>query len=287
MSSAAFHDARGLVSACTLRDADSATLWQPTPPLPSLISPAVHVWRLPVAPGASHESSARNRLLAHLTVEEHERMARLRHGADRARFGMTRGLLRELVGHYLAQPPVEIPLCVTPTGKPWLNQKPCRFPEARAEAPWEPTDIRFNVSHAGDWALVALSGGRNVGVDVERQRPMSDLDALARRFFSTAEAAALDALTFPEREAAFFRIWTRKEAFVKATGQGIAAGLDRFTVSHDEDPIVTLSGADGQGWTVRSLAVAGDYAAAVAHEGPPCPVWTWEWRDEGFKDLRI
>jgi 4'-phosphopantetheinyl transferase len=247
--------------------------------MPPLERETVHVWRLrmPLDRSCADFSSinvlegAAARMCAHLTPDERARMARYRQPADRARFAFTRGLLRHLLGHYLERPPATVPLRIGATGKPALD-------EAGSAA------IRFNVSHAHGWALVALARDRDVGVDIEPHRPLTDLDALASRFFAPSEAAALRALDATAREAAFFRIWTRKEAFVKATGEGIAFGLARFTVSHDPGPIVALHTADvldvASRWTIRSLDIADGYAAALAHEGPICPLYEWEWNEE-------
>lgn len=201
------------------------------------------------------------------TDEERARAGRFHFAADRARFLGARGLLRALLGHYLAQPPAEVRLRLGASGKPSLD------------APDPP--LYFNVSHSGDWALVALARDTELGVDVEAARPLPDLIALAQRFFSPREAAELLGLDAARRECAFFRIWTRKEAFVKATGEGIVAGLDRFAVSHDDGTRVRLELFDAPDtaaqWTIRALAMPDGYAAALAVPRPSYAVQTWEW----------
>lgn len=246
----------------------SQAAWRPSPPMPSLAPRAIHVWRLRIAEGAAVGAT----LESHLIAPERERAARFRQPIDRLRFTRGRGLVRELLGYYLGQPPATVLLRTGPSGKPELDN---------GVRDADPPPLRFNVSHAGEWALVALSRDREVGVDVEHQRPMRDLMELAQRFFARVESAALERLEPAAREAAFFRIWSRKESFVKATGHGIAHGLDRFSVSHEDGPHVRLAIADApeqaNRWTITALEVADGYAAAVAFEGPTSPIATWEW----------
>jgi len=91
--------------------------------------------------------------------------------------------------------------------------------------------LRFNCSHSGDWALVALARGIELGVDLEQHQPMSDAADVAKKFFTTAEINELNHLPFALKTAGFFNCWTRKEAFVKARGEGLGFGLARFDVS--------------------------------------------------------
>jgi 4'-phosphopantetheinyl transferase len=118
--------------------------------------------------------------------------------------------------------------------------------------------VAFNVAHSGAWALIAVRAGGALGVDVEQHRVMPDAAALAARFFTAAEAAAVAAPGSPER---FFRIWTRKEAWAKAQGLGLYAPLDALDVSGDVD-----------GWFIADVEVGAGYSAAVACPGPAVPV---------------
>jgi 4'-phosphopantetheinyl transferase len=142
--------------------------------------------------------------------------------------------------------------------------------------------LRFNVSHSHEWALIALARDRDVGVDVEHYRPLRhELFEIATRFFAPVEVEALRAMEPAEQEAAFFRIWSRKEAYIKAIGQGVSAGLDTFDVSVGVEPAVALHvygrPDEGARWMMRSLDIGPDYGAAVAVEGHDVDVTLWEW----------
>jgi len=132
--------------------------------------------------------------------------------------------------------------------------------------------LQFNLTHSDREALLAVTQGRRVGVDIERARPMLRLDRLIRRFFSDREAEGLLRLGPEEREAAFFRTWVRKEAYLKAVGGGVPAGLRRFSVSvaRDEPPAIldTELEADGaSAFTLYDLDVPEGHAGALAVEG--------------------
>jgi 4'-phosphopantetheinyl transferase len=286
-----------------------STGWTPTRQIPPLEAASVHVWRLHIQPDADEASLARApgpRGEWHLTANEHTRAARFFREADRQRFKQARHLLREILGHYLQRAPADLVFGEGTAGKPIILARSGEESGPAVEAPdrgdhngHDDQDdhdrgdrigfddrigfrdrIAFNVSHAGDWALLAFARDRDVGVDVEHHRELKDLEDLAARFFAPAETAALMALPSAQRQAAFFRIWTRKEAFVKAIGEGIGWGLDRFIVSHGDDgEMVSLQiPEDPKGaarWTLRALPMEQDYAAAVAFDGPPADILLW------------
>jgi len=133
-------------------------------------------------------------------------------------------------------------------------------------------DFKFNLSHSGAIALLAISRGREVGVDVEYMRADLDVDATARRWFSRAEYDGINTLPLSARRSAFFTVWTRKEALLKARGNGLAAGLDRFSVAvpPEEPTVLVAHPSDAAGverWTLRDVPVATGYAATVAAAG--------------------
>jgi len=215
------------------------------------------------------------RLATWLTEGERERAGRYRFEADRHRFSRARGLLRYLLGHYTGRAPQDVRFETGPMGKLHVA------PSAGAEA------IRFNVSHSYEWALIALSRDRDVGVDVEHHRPLHhDLFAIADRFFAPVEVEALRALPADQHHPAFYRIWSRKEAFIKATGQGVSAGLDTFAVSIDTNAKVVLRvfkpAGDEARWIMRSLDVGAEYGAAVCVErrrdADDIELKLWEWK---------
>jgi 4'-phosphopantetheinyl transferase len=209
----------------------------------------VHVWRarLDVPPAALAE------LAATLRADERARAARFRFPRDRARCVAARGLLRAILGRYLACDPSRPVLVTARHGKPQLAASP------------RPAPLRFNVAHADDLALVAIAWRREVGVDVERERPdRADLE-VARRLFPPEDVAALEALPPALRPRAFFALWTFREAYAKGTGLGLAG----------ED-----ASAPPTPWSVRALPVDPGYAAALAVERGAVSVRCWEWPAE-------
>ncbi|MFN2606621.1 MAG: 4'-phosphopantetheinyl transferase superfamily protein [Acidimicrobiales bacterium] len=202
---------------------------------------------------------------ATLAPDETARADRFIFEADRRRFVAGRAAVRSVLGERLDLQPAEVRLSVDEWGKPVL-----------AGVAGGPS---FNVSHSGDVAVVAVADGRSVGVDVEVLRPgVGDLD-VARRLFSPAERAALGAVAPEDVDAAFLRVWTRKEAWVKAKGQGLSIPLHTFDVSVGPDD-ATLRRAEGDslgpsGWWLHDVSGArfgAPVVAAIAAPGPACPV---------------
>jgi 4'-phosphopantetheinyl transferase len=223
---------------------------------PPLATDEVHVWRVALAqPPAGFA-----RLADRLSPDERRRAARFRFERDRRRYQVAHGALRELLGAYLDDRPERLGFVEGTHGKPVL-------------APPHGAELRFNLSHSGELALCAVSCRREVGVDLEQVRELADADALARRFFADAESKALAALPADERLAAFFRCWTRKEAYLKAVGAGLLQALDGFQVSLQPEAgpcALNVSGRPEETarWSLRGLDVAQGYVAAVVAERP-------------------
>jgi 4'-phosphopantetheinyl transferase len=223
-------------------------------------------------------------IAAVVTPDDRERAARFRFEADRQRYLHGRLLVRTFLGHHAGLPPRTVAFVNGAFGKPELQ-----LPESPARA----GVLRFNLSHSGDWVLFALARDREIGVDVEQHRTMSDAMDLARRFFSPPEVAALDVLDPSLRHDAFFRVWSRKEAIIKASGHGLSAGLDRFAVSADPPDGADASegsrrggqvgfrGLDGdpvwERWMIHALEMPSGYAAAVAFDRGNVTVTCFEW----------
>jgi 4'-phosphopantetheinyl transferase len=200
---------------------------------------------------------------------ERMRAARFRFRRDATRFVVARGWLRHLLGGYLDMPPGQVEIRYGSHGKPSL-------------AGSNQTDLRFNVSHTHDTMLVAVARGREVGVDIERLDEKADV-SVAGHFFSKREVNALARLSARDRPEAFLRCWTRKEAFVKACGQGLSIPLDAFDVSleeADDDALVDIrfdvpSGPDG--WRVRDIGAGWHgHTAAVCAAGRDWRANTYE-----------
>jgi 4'-phosphopantetheinyl transferase len=192
----------------------------------------------------------RQRLAAlgkHLSADESERAARFHRAADRERFVLGRGLLREALAGHLRVAPRDLSFSYNRWGKPGLDGF------ARLE---------FNVSHAHDLVALAFTLGRKVGIDLERVDRAVDALKLAERFFTAEEAAALRALDGPRRSAEFFRCWTRKEAFVKAHGRGLSRPLEPDDAERAHWTTVEVPCPNG--YVAHLCAEAGTWRVVVA-----------------------
>ena len=206
----------------------------------------VHLWRAPllldpVQTGCHYGL---------LSPDEKQRAAKFHYPEDRAHFINARGILRSLLGQYLNLAATEVAFTYSAYGKPDLA----------TEAP-----INFNVSHAGGYGLFGFTSGAPLGVDLEKIDESIEVERLASRFFSPIEAAAVLALSPHDRPAAFFRTWTRKEAFIKAHGEGLSLPLDQFSVTVPLDERVQLQRI---GWAPETV---GDWSLAsfMVQEGLP------------------
>jgi len=224
-------------------------------PVPELKKGAIHVWQISTAlePGFTGE------LRKIMSPEECERAGRFFFERDRRAFSVCRGLLRILLGLYTQEPASGIEFTFGPQGKPALKT---------------PTsDVRFNVSHSGELAMLAFALGRDIGLDVEIKRSDVDFADLARSSFSPAERFAVTALPAHEQARLFYEYWTCKEACIKADGRGMSVPLDRFSIipvsgspwrraiEVDQDPVLSAS------MQIRILPCEPNHAAAVASVG--------------------
>ena len=196
-----------------------------------------------------------------LSNEERERAARFAFEPDRRRYIVTRALLRQLLAARLGIPPEAVELAAGARGKPALAG------QLAASA------LRFNVSHCQDVAVYAFASGREVGIDVEAVRELPDADDVAARWFSPREYAAYRALAPEERPLGFFQCWTRKEAFIKALGDGLYHPLDRFDVTlAPGEPARILRVEDVPGdrcrWRLEGFSPVPGFVAAVVAERP-------------------
>jgi len=218
----------------------------------------IHLWRISL--GA--ELGDVNSLVEVLSPAEQQHAARFHFAPDRRRFVIRRAVLRQLLATCLGQHPSAITLEIGPHGKPAVSGQAGM------------NGLRFSSSHSGDMALIALACGRELGVDLEQHRLMTDAAEVAKQFFSPAEVIELTCLPLSLKKAGFFNCWTRKEAFVKATGLGLTYPLNRFTVSlAPGKPAQLLKVEDDPDaltrWGLISLDVAPDCSAALVYEGMP------------------
>jgi 4'-phosphopantetheinyl transferase len=210
----------------------------------------VHLWRVDLDPETSVVSS----LLNVLSGDERVRAARMRTTESRLRFIVAHGALRTILARYVGVSASSIRLESSEAGKPFV-------PDA---------SVSFNLTHSEAIAVCAISQDGCIGVDVERIRPMPDADAIVTRYFAPGEAREYASLPAPERTAAFFSTWTRKEAFVKAIGDGLTCPLRSFEVDvapSVTNPRIVTDPARGD-WYLRSFEPAPGYAGAVACDRP-------------------
>lgn len=226
----------------------------------------VHVWSLSL----DLSEAALHRLESVISAEEAARADRFVFAPDRRRYLASHGLLRLMLSGYLGTSPDAVMFRSNSDGKPRL---------AHSER------LRFNLSHSGLLGLVAVSANREVGVDVEKIRDVDDISNLAETCFSPVERAALAAVPAAQRRWAFFAGWTRKEAFLKALGEGVSRPLDSFDVSlapGEPARLLRVEGVPGAAgaYAVRSLEPAPGYVGALAVEGPQVMVSWRRWRQQ-------
>ncbi len=225
----------------------------------------VHVW------AARLDDLSEAALRSPLSADERTRGGRFHFERDQRRFVAARGLLRVLLGQYLEADPAGLCFGYGPQGKPFLE---------------EHGELRFNVSHSGGLALLAFARGREVGVDVEQERPLPEWEDIAGRYFSAWEVAELRRLRADERGPAFFRCWTRKEAFIKATGEGLSRPLDAFCVSLAPGEPARLRRVVGEPEALRrfrleDLRPGPGFAGALAIEGEAKRIVRRTWSQAG------
>ena len=235
----------------------SADVWQTLPKSYILPLNTVHVWRA--------ELSCSPNILASysqtLSPDEQERAARFRFETDRTRYIAARGILRQLLADYLHTEPQRLAFDANAFGKPLLTSE-------------FDSSLQFNLSHSGGIGLFAFARNRRVGVDVELCRPNLDFTALADSVFSPQERHFLRLMPADYRAPAFFACWTRKEAYIKAQGQGMALALDSFDVSLTPGQPRILAtrpdASEAKRWTIHDLAPGFGCAAALVVEGENC-----------------
>lgn len=190
------------------------------------------------------------------TDAEKTRAARLVRVEDQQKWLFARAMLRRVLSSYLSCTPLDITFEMNAHGKPFVRD----------------SDVKFNLSHADDCVLIGVTLQHDIGVDVEKARENKDVIALSKRFFSPSEFLAIQSAAEPQ--ATFYRCWTCKEAFIKATGLGLSFGLSDFEIAvppHDDhsSALLTIRGEAlaAQQWCVRSIAtdyIGQNYFAAFA-----------------------
>ena len=192
-----------------LDKSDPDQLWRPSPPDGRLPAQEINVWRVSL----EQPVECVERLSRILSTDERMRAERFHFDRERKRFIVSRGALRTILGRYLGVGPDQLRFRYGPHGKPCLSEE------------FDRCALGFNLAHSNDLALYAFASGRKVGIDVEHVHPIPDAEQIAARFFSKYENAVLRELPESQRLEAFFNCWTRKEAFIKAIGDGLTSSL--------------------------------------------------------------
>jgi 4'-phosphopantetheinyl transferase len=222
----------------------------------SLALDEAHVWQFDL----DTQFSTDQQWESLLSSDERERALRFHFPVHRRRFAATRGFLRIVLGAYLDTDPKTLFFRYSDKGKPALGGMHTSDP------------LRFNLSHSENVVLLAVTLGREIGVDVEYMRSDLELGSTAQRFFSAAERESFDTIPLAQKRASFFYCWTRKEAFIKAKGDGLSLPLDQFDVSltpgEPAELLATRPDASEKAhWSLHTLDAGPDCAAALVVEG--------------------
>jgi 4'-phosphopantetheinyl transferase len=240
-------------------------MWQTPPQDLTLLSHEIHLWRANLdLPREGVQDLAKV-----LSADEKARAERFYFEQHRNRFIVGRGTLRTILGRYLGIEPQQLQFEYSPRGKPKLAES------------YGGEKIQFNVSHSQELALYGFTRDRAIGVDLEYLRPLDDADKIAQRFFSAQESAIINALPDKEKLMAFFRGWTAKEAYLKATGDGLAGSLNRIEVSLLPNEPVRLYSIDGDSqaaaqWSLYSFLPSAEYVATIAIKGHHWTLSCWQ-----------
>jgi 4'-phosphopantetheinyl transferase len=224
----------------------------------------VHLWRVDLETIRAEEA----RWQSVLSEDEGKRAARFHFSADRQRFTAARAWLRMILGAYLQAQPEELRFTYSAKEKPTLAP------------PFAESALQFNLSHSGGVALYTVTREQEIGVDIEEVRTNSDLEGIAKRFFSAAEQQQLEGFHGEEKVQAFFRCWTRKEAYIKATGDGLSLPLRQFDVSLEAGSSHALLAtrpdpSEAAQWRLCEVPAGEGYAAAICRRGGEFRLSAW------------
>ncbi len=231
----------------------------------------VHVWQASL----NASSSLIRRLQQFLTKEEVARASSFVFERDRHHFIVARGVLRAILSRYLHEGPGYLRFHTNAYGKPSLSR------------PRIEPQLNFNLAHSHELALYVFTYAREVGIDIEHIRADFDFEELAKHSFSRYEQSILRALPEAAKQQAFFRCWTRKEAYIKAKGKGLSIPLDHFDVSlkPGEPPALISSLEDPQEtlrWSFIDLDPCPGYASTLVVEGSEWNLNCWLWQEAYF-----
>jgi len=233
----------------------------------ALGSDDVHVWLADL----DQPETVVQQMSQTLSSEEQTRAERFHFGRDRRCYIVAHGMVRMILADYLEMPPQQVRFVIGDYGKPTLAPDQGR--------------ISFNLSHSEDFALLACTYGREVGVDLEYMRPLDDIDLIATHFFAPAERDVLSQIDPMLKLQSFYACWTRKEAYIKAIGMGLTMPLDRFTVSlapNEDARLLWVAGQpqEPERWQMRALTPPTGYAATLIIAGDGWDLTCWRWQPD-------
>lgn len=240
--------------------------WLPPPAEFKISGNEVHVWRASL----DQNEATMAGLWELLTPDERQRAQRYCFKKGQQQFVVARGVLRQIISLYTKLSPAALKLTSNSYGRPALS------------ADSNPTEIEFNLSHSGNMVLYAFSRGRAVGIDIEMVKKEVATLSIAENFFSPDEVTALKAVPEDMHAVAFFNCWTRKEAYIKALGEGLSHPLQNFSVSlapHEEAALLSVMGdpSEAARWKIYALEPGAGYVASVIAENPPFSLREWEY----------
>ena len=246
--------------------------WEEPPGDLIIPSDEVHVWRASLA----RPADCIQQLAQMLSADERLRAGRFHFQRDRLHFIIGRGMLRTILGQYLGVDPARLRFEYSSHGKPSLEPKGFETPVGLVPC--------FSISHAHGLALCAVTCNREVGVDLELIRPISEVEQLVESFFSSREKAIFQMLPASRRQEAFFNCWTRKEAYLKASGDGLARPLDEVEALRAQGEsawLLRIAGdfQEASRWSIRDLLPASGYTAALVVEGHAWQLKCWDFDD--------
>ncbi len=237
-------------------------------PRPSLIlsSNDVHLWRAKL----DQSDECVKQLTQILSFEEQRKSERFHFDKDRKSFIVTRGVLRTILSRYLGIEPNRLQFGYRSNSKPCLTEKS------------DGEEICFNLSRSHGLSLYAFTRSRQIGVDIEYIFPITEADQIFARFFSSHEYAKWQQLPKDQKQEAFFHCWTRKEAYIKARGEGLSLPLDQFNVSFAPGEPAALLASSGTSdessrWLLRAFQPGPGYVAALVVEGHDWRLKCLEW----------
>ncbi|MDJ0734300.1 MAG: 4'-phosphopantetheinyl transferase superfamily protein [Nostocaceae cyanobacterium] len=233
-------------------------LWLPAPTDLTLLQDNVHIWKINLDIAEVELQNLRQTL----SEDEQHRADRFYQKQHRHRFTAGRGILRTILSRYLGIEPHQVIFEYEPLGKPKLADS------------LNASKLCFNLSHSQDLALCAVSCDRTVGIDLEYIRPMSTLLSLAKQFFAVSEYAVIESLAPPRQREMFYRYWTCKEAYLKATGVGLSQLREIEVCLSATEPARLTTDSE---WSLLEIAPEENFAAAIAVQGFGFQLQYWQY----------